>query len=131
MKSKEEIKLEIMKRVISYEKKRLYLWYEVVVFVLLVVLLSEVFLLFDLVFEMQEQYFFNFVWVFSEDWETIKYLSGNIFAILMDELPWAKILISFTVLVALFIWVVYAIGRLKIKKLKGKQIHKFEDQQKS
>lgn len=121
---------EIMERVVAYEKKKLYLWYEVVVFVLLAILIAEVILMLDLVFEIQTQYFYNFGWVFYEDLETIRYLAGSIFEMLYVEFPWLKLFSSLFVFVSFLLCLNYVFHRIGFKRIKGRQIHKFEENRK-
>ena len=130
MKNKEDISLEIMKRVMTYERKKLRMWYEVVLFVLIVVLIAEVVVGFDLFFEIQEGPALSFWWVLGEDWETIKILSGSVINILWEELPWLKIGALFLTTVTFVGCLVYAVNRNKFKRIKADQIREYDKKEK-
>ena len=126
MKNKKDVSRGIMERIIRYEKKKLRIWYEVVVFVLMAILISEVLIAIDLFWDMQERSAIDFRWVFAEDFETIKILSGSIANVLIEELPWIKIGVLFLTSVTLILCSVYALKRSRFKRLKANQIQKYE-----
>lgn len=131
MKSKDEIRLEIMRKVVAYEKKRLRWWYEVVTFVLIVILISEVVVAIDLFFEIGQRSVFDFTWVLNEDFQTVWYLSGSILNVFWEELPWYKICLWTIITVALVLGMVYTMKGGKSKRFKASQIRKYEKSKES
>ena len=130
MKNKEDISLEIMKRVMAYERKKLRIWYEVVIFVLVVILLAEFVVGIDLFFDIQESPGLSFWWILGEDWETIKILSGSVLNILWEELPWLKIGMLFLTTMTFVGCLIYAVKRNKFKRIKAGQIREYDKKEK-
>lgn len=122
--------MEIMRRVMTYERKKLRMWYEVVLFVLIVILIAEFVVGIDLFFEIQAGPALSFWWILGEDLETVKILSGSVINILWEELPWLKIGALFLTTVTFVGCLGYAANRYRYKRIKSNQIKEYDKKEK-
>jgi len=113
---KDKSTIKLMRRIVSFEKRRTLHWFEMVMVSGLIVLVCELWFMSELISEMQGMRSFDVIRnLSSETWEILRY-----------ELPWVKVhkaLIALTVLILLGIYILMKFG---IRNNRWKQIKKFE-----
>lgn len=130
MKNKDILRKEIMKRVMVYEKKKLMWWYQTAFFVLITIVLAEVWVAIGLISELKIGYLDDFRWIFYEDLETMLALIANIVSFLWFDLPWLKVIVVSLLMVSFVCYMHYFVRVNRTEKERARQIRKFEEENK-
>jgi len=112
----------VINKVKKYEKRKVQIWAELVLFYLLVIVGAEVFVIADMLVDIGEKDVLGLGWIMKEDMQTVIQLSGSIFGVLWEDFPWIKLFLVLVVLVIFLVFVGYVVHKLESKRKMWRQV---------